>query len=120
MILSMGQARVWLAGLCAVIGVAVLAGLGWALLAAAVVLYLTPVPDRLTRIARVLAARAVRVWRWILTGRHQVAISATPIAIVLLPVGAGMVAGMGWALITFGLLALGLALLLGWDPRPAP
>lgn len=112
--------RVWLAGLCAVLGVGVLAGPGWALLAAAVVLYLTPVPQRATRIARALAARAVRATRWVLTGRHQVAMSVTPVAIVLVPVGAGVVAGVGWALIVFGLLVLGLALLLGWDPQPVP
>jgi hypothetical protein len=117
----MGQhGRVWLAGLCGVAGVAVLAGPGWALLAAALVFYLTPLPSRVTRIARLVPARAVRAWRWLVTGRHQVAMSVTPVAIVLVPVGAGFVAGLGWALIVFGLLVLGLALLLGWDPaRPA-
>ena len=112
----------WLAGLCATLGVGVLAGPGWALLAAAAVVYLTPTPQTLTRHVQALASRGVRVWRWVLTGRHQVAMSVTPVAIVLVPWGAGVIAGAGWALLVSGVLVLGLALLLGWDSsaRPAP
>jgi len=116
--------RVWLAGLCVVAGVGVLAGPGWALLAAAVVLYLTPVPERVRHLARKARAwtmgksRATR--RWLVTGRHQVAMAAMPVGVILVPVGAGMAFGAGWALIIAGALCVGVALLLGWDTRPAP
>jgi hypothetical protein len=118
----LAMTRAWLAGAFVVVGVGIIAGLGWAFLAAAVVVYLTPVPQRVVGAARWAAGQAGRSWRWVLTGRHQVAMTATPAALVLVPVGAGVVAGIGWALITAGVLVLGLALLLGWDrdPRPVP
>jgi hypothetical protein len=114
--------RVWLAGLCVVAGVGVLAGVGWALLAAAAVVYLTPVPPRVRQLATSARDRATvaagKAWRWLSTGRHQVAMGITPVALVLVPFGTSLVFGLGWALIVLGGLAAGVGLLLGWDPRP--
>ena len=114
--------RVWLAGLCVVAGVGVLAGVGWALLAAAAVVYLTPVPPRVRTLATNArdwtAVAAGKAWRWLSTGRHQVAMGITPVALVLVPFGTSLVFGLGWALIVLGGLAAGVGLLLGWDPRP--
>ena len=116
--------RMWLAGLCAVCGVGVLAGWGWALLAAAAVVYLTPVPARVRMLARGARSRLVtlarRSWRWLRTGRHEVAIVLAAAAVLLAPVGFGVALGSGAAIIAAaGLVGMG-ALLLGWDSRPAP
>jgi len=114
--------RVWLAGLCVVAGVGVLAGVGWALLAAAAVVYLTPVPPRVRQLATSTRDRAAAVagkaWRWLTTGRHQVAMAITAAALVLVPAGVGLRFGAPWALVVLGGMAAGVGLLLGWDPRP--
>lgn len=116
--------RVWLAGVCAVAGVLVLAGPGWALLALAAVVYLTPVPARLRTAARALGSRSTRLagrwWRWLVSGRHEVAITLAVVALVLAPVGAGVAFGSGAAILVAAGMVAGGALLLGWDSRPAP
>lgn len=116
--------RAWVAGVCAVVGVLVLAGWGWSLLALAGVIYLTPVPARLRSLLRTFRGAAPRgagrLWRWLTSDRHQTAIALAVAAVLLAPVGAGLAFGGGAAvLVAAGMATLG-ALLLGWDPRPVP
>lgn len=116
--------RMWFAGLCVVAGVGVLAGWGWALLAAAAVLYATPVPGRVRSAARVLRSRtgdvAGRGWRWLRTGRHEVAVALMVVGMVLLPTSLSVQFGVTWGVAVLAVSVIGLALLLGWDSRPAP
>ncbi len=86
------------AAAAAVAGVLVLAGVGWALLVAAVLLFLAPVPDFLRARGARAAAAVGRVWRWLLSGRQQVAAASMPLAILGLAVGLGMAVGPGWGI----------------------
>ncbi len=102
------------AGVCAVAGVAVLAGLGWALLAAAALLTLAPPAPALARVWRQLRVDGRRAWRWLHDGgRRAVAIASLPAAVVLLPVGVGLIAGLGWAVFSGAVSLGGVSLLAG-------
>lgn len=111
--------RRWSAAACLVAGVAVLASPGWALLAAAAVLYLTPVPDTVRARARTAAKTAgdagLRVWLWLTGSKRATAIAASCAGIVLVPLGVGVVAAAGFGVIAAGVLLLGAGLMLGWN-----
>lgn len=98
-----------LAGLCAVAGAFVLAGPGWALLAAAAILYVTPATPKLQRAAARVRAAAAVVWRWLATGRQAVAAAAMPVAIAAIAVGLGLAVGVGWGLAAAGVAVGGLS-----------
>lgn len=101
------------AAACAVAGVAVLAGPGWALLAAAVLLCV--VPARLAAAGRGIRARAVSAWRWLASGRRAVATASMPAAVVLAPVGAGVMAGVGAGLLAAAVALGAVSVLSGWN-----
>ena len=113
-------ARRWVAAAALVAGVGVLAGFGWALLAAGALLWLTPAtPDPARR--AVLAwrsgiARAGRAWRsWRGRPRAVLATASMPAAMTMLPIGVGLLAGVGAGLVAAGLVFGGVSLLLGWN-----
>lgn len=99
-----------LAGVCAVAGLALLAGPGWALLAASVLLAVAPPSRRMTVAAVRVRQMAAAVWRWLLTGRQAVAGAAMPLAIVAVGAGLGLALGAGWGLAAAGLAVGGLSL----------
>lgn len=112
--------RVAAAG-CAVAGVAVLAGVGWALLAAAVLLAVLPEPRWLAILAdRVRGAAAAlrektRMIRARGAGRRAVAQGQMAAALLLGPLGMIVWVGVGAGLVV---AAAGLAVLslhLGWN-----
>ncbi len=102
--------RRWLAGGCAVAGVAVLAGIGWGLLVAAALLFLAPAPDALRVRAVAVTAGVVRVWRWLLSGRQAVAAAVMPFAVLGLGVGVGLAVGVGWGLAAAAVSVGGMSL----------
>ena len=99
------------AALCAVAGVTLLAGPGWALLTAAAFLF---VSSRATASPSLALGRvrwaAATVWRWLAGGRQAVAAASTPVAIVGLGVGMGLAFGVGWGLAVASVVIIGLAL----------
>jgi hypothetical protein len=103
------------AAACAVAGVWMLTGPGWALLTAAALLFVAPESVRLRQAAdrgrRVVAA----AWRWLATGRRAVATASMPAAAVLLPTGVFLLSGVGAGLLAAGLVLGGLSLLAGWN-----
>jgi hypothetical protein len=112
----------WLAASCAVAGVGVLAGLGWALLAAAVVLAVLPEPsfmlDLVGRGRRLAAGAGEKARRRLAVrgaGRRAVAVASMPAALVLGPVGFAVVAGVGVGLIAAAVALAALSLLAGWN-----
>ena len=107
--------RTWLAAACAVAGVAVLAGPGWALLAAAVLIFVTPTPAAARAAVDRVRPRLVRAWRWLTTSRRSAAVATMPVSVVLVPVGVGMFAGIGYAVFVAGVILTGVSLLLGWN-----
>jgi hypothetical protein len=118
--------RRWIAGACLVAGVAVLVGIGWALLAAAAVVYLVELPPVVTTLpgrvrAGLLRGRAglLAAWRWLTLGRRSVAIASMPASVILVPIGVGVIFGLGWALVVAGVLLLLVAVLAGWNAARA-
>jgi len=116
--------RAWAAVVCVVAGVFVLAGLGWALLAAGVLIYLTPTAastvslrSRLVAVA-VVAKRAgtrLRGFDWPGRGRRVAAgVSMLP-ALVLVAVGVAVTFGAGEGIIAAGVGLGGFSLLSGWN-----
>lgn len=99
-----------LAGLCAVAGVLVLAGLGWALLTAAAILFLAPVSPGLLSAPRRIRDAAAAVWRWLAGGRQAVAAASTPVAIIGLAVGISLAVGVGWGVAVACVVIIALAL----------
>lgn len=99
-----------LAAACAVAGVGVLAGLGWALLTAAVLLFAVPSADGLHTAVRRVRSVAAAIWRWLATGRQAVAAASMPAAILALALGIGLALGPGWGLAAAGVVIGGLAL----------
>jgi hypothetical protein len=109
----MGIRRV-AAGACAVAGVAVLTGLGWALLTAAALMFIAPPAPALVRVWDQLRVDGRRAWRWLAGGgRRTVAIASLPAAVILLPVGVGLIAGLGWAVFSGAVSLGGVSLLAG-------
>jgi hypothetical protein len=106
--------RIMAAG-CAVAGVAVLAGVGWALLAAAVLLAVTPAPRRLLAAGRGVRGAAVSAVRWLATGRRAVATASMSGAVTLLAVGVGIGVGVGAGLAAGGVALGAVSLLSGWN-----
>ncbi len=100
---------------CAVAGVAVLAGPGWALIAAAALLYVVPAPTRLKVAAGRVRSATVAAWRWLATGRRAVAAASMPTAVLLLAVGAGVAAGAGVGLAVAGVALGAVSVLSGWN-----
>ncbi len=100
--------RLALAGLFFVAGIAVLAGVGWALLACSLVLLLLGVPQSLVE-------RVGDVIRWVIAARAQAAVVVMPFAVLAVGVGALLTFGVGVALISVGVITGGLSILLGWD-----
>ncbi len=102
---------------CLIAGVLVLAGLGWALLAAGGLLWLAD-----DRVAVWLTGRWSRLQadvrgRWASAReapRHALARSMMGMGAVAAPAGALVAAGVGAALIVAAVVLLGLSLLLGW------
>lgn len=99
-----------LAGVCAVSGVALLAGAGWALLLAAVLLCVVGPSARLTVAATRSRAALAAAWRWLLTGRQAVAAASMPLAVVGLAVGLGLAVGVGWGIAAAAVSVGGLSL----------
>ncbi len=112
---TMAQTRTWIAVACAISGVFLLAGPGWALLAAAALLWLSPRSDRLSAGAVRLRAAAATGMSWLVTSRRTVAAAGMPFAIVLIVAGLGVVFGIGWAVFGAGVLVGALSLHLGWN-----
>jgi hypothetical protein len=111
----MGVQRV-AAGACAVAGVALLAGVGWALMSAALLLAISSPGPRLAS----LRAPARRLWRrWSAAPRRAGAAAAVFVAVPLLGLGFYFVAGLGAAFLA-GAIGLGcVGLLAGWNqPQP--
>jgi hypothetical protein len=113
-------ARAVLVGGCAVAGVAVLAGPGWALLAAAAVLWAVPTPALVAVWARRAGTRlrdTVSFGRgWVTAhSRRAAALVSAPAAVVLIPVGVGLSFGLGFALISAGLILGAGSLFTGWN-----
>jgi hypothetical protein len=101
------------AALCAIAGVFVLAGFGWSLVAAAVLLFVSPAPAQLPVFGRKLRAAVLAGWHWLTTGRRAVAVASMPLAVLLLPLGVGLVAGVGWAVVSGAVSLAGVSLLTG-------
>lgn len=104
---------------CAVAGVGVLAGPGWALLAAAAALWVIPTP---ATVAGWVGRVGTRAWvvtatagRWVAGSRRRVAIVTAPAAAVLAPVGVAMSLGAGAGLVAAGLVLGGMSMLTGWN-----
>jgi len=113
----MGMQRI-LAGVCAVAGVAVLAGAGWALIAAGVLLFAAPAPQMFaawTSRARSAALRGWLGWRSLLGQRRQLAEVAMPVGIVLAVAAAAVGIGVAGALTAGAASMVGLSLVLGWN-----
>lgn len=104
------QIRRYLAGGCAVAGVAVLAGLGWSLLAAAVLLWMTPEPQRLRSVAGRARDGLSAAWRWLKSGRQSIAAASMPLAIVCVAVGLSVAVGVGWGITAAGVVVGGLSI----------
>jgi len=105
---------------CLVAGVAVLAGAGWALLAAGGLLLVTPVSaaSLRTRIAAAYAGGArglARGWGWFTAGRRRVATVAAPSSLLLVPSGVALTYGVGLAFVAAGVMLAAFSLLLGWN-----
>lgn len=47
--------------------------------------------------------------------RPRIAAAAMTVGIAAIPVGVGLVFGLGWAFVAVGALLIGVALLLGWS-----
>jgi hypothetical protein len=113
-------ARAVLVGGCAVAGIGLLAGPGWALLAAAAVLWVLPTPTLVAawtrRAGTQLRATAGSSRRWVTThSRRAAALATAPAAGVLIPVGVGLSFGLGFALISAGLILGAGSLFSGWN-----
>lgn len=111
----------WAAAGCVVAGLAILAGPGWALLAAGGCLGLASVAGPAEPVAaesglahtwvRVRAAvGSVKGW-----GRRQVAVATMPAAILAVSVGLGVAAGAGVGLTAAGIVTGAVSLMVGWN-----
>jgi hypothetical protein len=112
--------RVVLVGGCMVAGVGLLAGPGWALLTAAAALWAVPTPALVVTWVRQAGARARGMIgsgrRWMAThSRRAAALVSAPVAVVLIPVGVGITFGVGFALVSAGLIFGAGALFAGWN-----
>jgi hypothetical protein len=111
----------WLAAGCAVAGVTVLAGPGWGLLAAALILAVLPEPRSLAILAdRVRGAVAgvqgkARAIRARGAGRRAVAQGQMAAALVLGPLGTAVWVGVGAGLVVAAAGLAALSLHLGWN-----
>jgi hypothetical protein len=103
------------AGLCALVGLYVLVGPGWALLAAGALLWMAPEPRRVSAFAKRTAAGMGRAWRWVASSRRRVAIAVTPSAIVVAAIGAALIGGAGVGLVVAAGGMSGVSLLAGWN-----
>ena len=100
-----------LAGVCAVAGITLLAGPGWALLAAAAILFLYPPPVGVHGAVLRVREAAAAAGRWIISGRRQAkAAAAMPLAILGLASGLSLAVGVGWGIAAAGLCVGGLSL----------
>lgn len=100
---------------CAAAGIYLLLGLGWALLALAVLVEVgwprqhAEVPSWMEPWQR----NALKAWRRAQAIPQQIgAVTSAGSGMALVPVGVGLFAGVGPALVVLGVLALGLGLLL--------
>jgi hypothetical protein len=101
---------------CVVAAAAVLAGVGWALLTAGLILFVVPVRagrDVMPRLRDAAAAARRAVVH--LRGRRAVAASAMIAAVLLLPVGVALVSNTGAGLIAAAASLAGVSLLYGWN-----
>jgi len=104
-----------LAGVCAVAGVALLAGPGWALLVAALLLFLAPEPKRIRSAVGRCREALASTGTWLMSGRRSVAAATMPVAFVAVGAGVLLMAGVGAALLAAGVVLGGLSLHLGWN-----
>lgn len=96
----------------AVTGIYVLAGLGWALLALAVLVEVGW-PRQRAEWLEPIRQRVAVVWGRVRTIPQQIgAVTSAGSGMALVPIGVGLFAGVGPALVVLGVLALGLGLLL--------
>jgi hypothetical protein len=111
----------WLAAGCAVAGVTVLAGPGWALLAAALILAVLPEPRSLAILAGRVRGATVGVREKARTiqargaGRRAVAQGQMAAALVLGPLGTAVWLGVGAGLVVAAAGLAALSLHLGWN-----
>jgi uncharacterized membrane-anchored protein YitT (DUF2179 family) len=104
-----------LAALCAIGGLWLLVGPGWALLAAGALLWTAPEPRRVSAFAQRTAASVGRRWRWFISDRHRVVVTDMAAAVLLAFVGASVIAGVGVGLVVAAGGAAGTSLLAGWN-----
>jgi hypothetical protein len=100
---------------CLVAGIGVLAGVGWALLAAGVlaeVAWPREQPVWLPAVERRARAAVAAAWA---APRRAVAAVLMAAGMVAVPVGVLLAAGFGVSLVVAGALAGGVSLLVGWN-----
>ena len=97
---------------CAALGIYLLAGLGWSLLALAVLVEVGW-PREHADWLQPARQRALELWAWARAIPQQIgAVASAGSGMALIPIGVGLFAGVGPALLVLGMLALGLGLLL--------
>lgn len=107
-----------LAGACAIAGVYLLTGPGWALLLAAGLFALPSSAQSTHWHKRLLRARDTiqSGWTWVRAhSRRAAAVSTMPIALILVAVGAVLSVSFGVALLVTGVILGGVSLALGWN-----
>lgn len=104
------EIRRFLAGACAIAGIALLAGLGWALLSAAALLFVSSPPQRIQAVSDRVRVSALALWRWLTTGRQAIAAASMPLAILSIGIGLGLAVGAGWGIAAAGVVVGGLSI----------
>lgn len=110
------MARSLLVACLAFAGVWLLAGLGWALVAGALLVFALwrREPDWALWAARVASAGHRAVARVRAAPRRATAVGGMTAGSALLPAGLGVSAGLGVAVAACGVLLIGVGLLTGW------
>jgi len=103
------------AGVCAVAGIWILTGPGWALLVASGLLLVLPESGRVSAMAAVAGSQVRAAWRWVVGSKRSVAVATMPGAVVLVPLGLGITFGAGIGVAVLGAMLGAVSLLTGWN-----